>query len=118
MGLGDASSPAPQVSFDYDYTDSDGSLADSLVVTICSSDTFEARNAKVVVDGNENELGGSGAPFSATKIVSAGDPFEINAGAGGAISESVNPGDQVDITFTPEDGGESNVLGSFRPPED
>lgn len=111
LGLGDTSDPAPQVSFDYDYTEGDTEL----VVTVQSGDTFEAGNAAVVVAGSETPLDGGNTGFGATSTIGAGDSFTVTSGDD--IPTDVNSGDRVDITFTPEDGGESNVIGTFTAPE-
>jgi len=102
LGLGDSSEPAPQVSFDYDYDNS----SSELVVTVQSGDTFEATNAAVSVDGSSTALDAS--TYSVSTIVSAGQSFTV---------QSVNDDSRVDITFTPDEGGESSILGTFTGPD-
>ena len=115
LGLGDTSDPAPQVSFDYDYNDADASPSEVLDVTVESGDTFDAGNVNVVVDGNSEPLTDFSS-FGDGSTISAGDEFTINDTTNGH-GTAVEAGDRVDITFTPESGGESNVIGTFTAPE-
>jgi flagellin-like protein len=108
LGLGDTSEPAPQVSFDYDYDETDTALD----VTVQSGDQFNSDNAAVVVAGTNYDLT-EASSISDDTTVSAGDSFTVDS----TDFEDVDTGERVDITFTPDEGGESNILGTFTAPE-
>jgi Protein of unknown function (DUF1628). len=110
LGLGDTSEPAPQVSFDYDYNET----GEFLNVTVQSGDIFDAGNADVAVEGETQALE-EFTSFNSGSSVSAGNSFSINASDG--FTAGVSSGDRVDITFTPDGGGESNILGTFTAPD-
>ncbi len=111
LGLGDTSEPAPSASFDFDYNSTDQSLD----VTVGSGDTFDAGKAAVSVGGDSTQLTALSPPdFADASVISAGTSFTINSSNG---ASDVAPGDRVDITFTPEEGGEATILGTFTAPE-
>jgi flagellin-like protein len=116
LGLGDSSDPAPQVSFDYDYD----KTGEHLDVTVQSGDTFEAGNIQVVAGGDSVGLDSSNSPFGSDSTISAGDEFVVGSEVNNdnELGSAVEAGERVDITFTPEEGGESSIIGTFTAPEE
>jgi FlaG/FlaF family flagellin (archaellin) len=119
LDLGDSSDPAPQVSFDYNYNKNENNLT----VTVESGDTFAAGNVDVTNATTGDLLGGEGnSPFGESETVSAGDSFTVGNGTvhDGVVNfvGRVAAEERVDITFTPEEGGESSIIGTFEAPEE
>ncbi len=110
LGLGDSGESAPQVSFDYGYNENSGNLS----VTVQSGDVFDAGNIEVSVEETSEPLA-SFTGFSNTTGVRAGDGFIIDNSSDSP--GKVEAGNRVDIIFTPEEGGESSIIGTFNAPE-
>jgi len=124
LGLGDSQETAPNVSFNFDYDESDGNLT----VTKSGGDAIDGNNvyirganasganawtshdadkdvATAVSDGNVGDIGG----YSGGEI-GAGQGFEIDYGGSGA-------GSQYEITLVYEDGDTSEELVSDAGPD-
>jgi archaeal flagellin N-terminal-like domain len=111
LGLGDTSNPGPQVSFDYDYDSGNNNLE----ITVSSGDTFEA--SRVTFEGSgidsagsswdEANKNGSGS-FTASSVIGAGDAVELT---------SVQSDFELDVVFTSEDGGDSNIISTRTGPD-
>ena len=125
LGLGDSQETAPNVSFNFDYDESDGNLT----VTKSGGDAIDGNNvyirganatgggwdsgthdadedvATAVDDGDVGSIGG----YSGGEI-GAGQGFEIGFGGSGA-------GSQYEITLVYEDGDTSEELVSGAGPD-
>jgi flagellin-like protein len=116
LGLGDTEDPAPQVSFDTEYDS--GTNGGEVVFTVQSGDNFDADNVDVTNQGT-----GDTAPltdssnFGSDSTVGAGDSFTVNDGTNGLDVGGVSSGNRVDITFTPDDGGDASIIKTFNAPD-
>ncbi len=99
LGLGDTNDVAPNVSFDYDYDETNTALD----VTVTSGDTFDAE--RVSFEGDD---GGVTVDTDFSSQVTSGDTAELS---------SVSSGETVRIIWTSESGDTSSEIGSFSGPD-
>jgi hypothetical protein len=103
LGLGDTNESAPNVNWNYDLEESNNTNG-TLTITHANGETID--NSTIDFQGPTN--GGSGFPDSYT----AGDSAVINLASGASA------GDEINIVFLSEDGGSSNIIGTFTLPPD
>ena len=114
LGLGDTEDPAPQVSFDTEY-DPDTNSGE-VTFTVQSGDSFDAGNVEVTnQQGSSDDL--TAAFGSSDSTVDAGASFTVGDTNSDLNVGGVSPGDRVDVTFTPDDGGESSIIETFNAPD-
>lgn len=113
LGLGESSEVGPQVSFNYDYDQTD----EELRITVQSGDAFTA--SQVTFSGSDlgNNSGVSwdersdAAPGDS---VSAGERAHLGPTQGG---DQIPPTFDLDIVWTSSDGDDSNIIGSRSGPD-
>ena len=104
LGLGDTNDPAPNVSFDYDYNESNTSLD----VTVTSGDEFSSD--RVFFRGDSDNSSSTWTTVSGTSVVdvTAGDTVQVTG---------VEPEDTVRIVFESQSGDTSSEIGKFEGPD-
>jgi flagellin-like protein len=108
LGLGEqVSDTAPQVSFDFDYDESNGELT----ITHEGGDDVSASEMFVRGSGSDGDWSSDGADTS----VSYGDNTDINAG--NSVTVSVSSDDTVRIVYEPSSGGSSATIGKWDGPD-
>jgi flagellin-like protein len=128
LGLGDTNSTAPSVTFDYDYTEGDGSSANSTVeVEVTSGESFDASLVEYQVEGASSDAKStsfSGSTLDGDELstsewsdgTSAGDTIVIGLGGEGGSPGEANDF-ELDLIFTAEDGGSSSRIGGTTGPD-
>ena len=114
LGLGDTNSSTPNVTWEYDYNQSNNVTE----VQMTGGDSFDPARVTVVGDVTDQSASENittdGAQLTAADEFNPGDSFT----AGDSVTVGVTgPEFEIDLVFTSEDGGTSSTIGGTSGPD-
>jgi FlaG/FlaF family flagellin (archaellin) len=113
LGLGDTSDPGPQVSFDYNFDEDNGTNPGTLDITVSSGDSFEAQLITFEGTGFDSP----GQRFNEADADNKLQPGSVVRAGERAQLVGVDTDFELDITFTSEDGQDSSIIATRTGPD-